>query len=192
MQAYGHLRDYLAQLDPLTAPPRIMLHSYGGSPDMVKSFTALGQQHAQRSRSKTQSQPQGHTGGASEHASEQNYSSKRSHGTGEQGETSSPAVCGSEECGGKVVSIGERMFFSFSAVLCSKSSKKAAERVAAVPDDRILLETDLTEIEGMNERLLEIAEFVAEAKGWTVEHTVEQTWRNFQAFYDWNELDTLS
>lgn len=55
-----------------------------------------------------------------------------------------------------------------------------------MPADRILLETDLSEIEGMNEALLEVAEFVAGAKGWTVERTVEQTWGNFEAFYGWS------
>lgn len=119
VQAYGHLRDYLARLPANEAPPKVMLHSYGGSPDIVKSFTSLP----------------------------------------------------------------HSLYFSFSSVLCAKSPKKAAQRVAAVPDDRLLLETDLSEVDSMNEALIDIAHFVADAKGWSIEHTVEQTWSNFETFF---------
>lgn len=180
VQAYGHLRDCLAQLTPVTAPPRIMLHSYGGSPDMVKSFTSLGQGQKQQHHHPPHASP---CSSYRDHSS-RNTSSLRTAADPYCSAGSQTVESSSEH--GCIGAVGERIYFSFSAVLCSKSPKKASERVSAVPDDRLLLETDLTEVDGMNEGLLEIAVFVAEAKGWSLEHTVQQTWQNFEAFYDWD------
>ncbi|GLC39209.1 hypothetical protein PLESTM_000864100 [Pleodorina starrii] len=41
VQGYGHLQDMLRRLGPEGCPPKIMLHSYGGSVDLIKGFTKL-------------------------------------------------------------------------------------------------------------------------------------------------------
>jgi TatD DNase family protein len=105
-----------------------MLHSYGGSPEMVREFTSIG-------------------GGA--------------HG-----------------------SVGARIFFSFSAALCRRSAAKCAARIRAVPEDRLLLESDLTEVAPMNEAMEDIVRVVGEARGWDAAQTVQQTWENMMEFYD--------
>jgi TatD DNase family protein len=151
VQAYGALRGYLAALLPAAAPTRIMLHSYGGSAEMVSAFTSIGAGPQQRPPEPGADQE---SGGAQ-------------------------AGCG----GGGGDRVGNRIYFSFSWVLCKKSPKKAAARIAAVPADRLLLETDLTETDGMNDALCAIAEFAAAAKGWSVDETVRRTWQNFEAFY---------
>eukprot|EP00892_Ulva_mutabilis_P003913 jgi/Ulvmu1/1894/UM012_0052.1 len=128
VQAYGHLRDHLRSLNPADAPPRIMLHSYGGSPEMVREFTSIG--------------------------------------------------------GGGAGSVGGRIFFSFSAVLCRRSVKKAAARIRAVPAARLLLESDLTEVAPIDAALADIVAVVCAATGEDEEAVVQQAARNFEAFYE--------
>ncbi|KAK3278418.1 hypothetical protein CYMTET_13641 [Cymbomonas tetramitiformis] len=41
VRAYGHLQDLFRKSDPCTLPPRIMLHSFGGNPEVVKGFTRM-------------------------------------------------------------------------------------------------------------------------------------------------------
>lgn len=108
-----------------------MLHSYGGSADLVKGLLAI---HA-------------------------------------------PSACMAE-------SIGRRLFFSFSTAIGDKVRDKMKERIAAVPDDRLLVETDLIDTQRMNEALCDIIEVVAEVKLWSVPETIDRTWANFCAFYD--------
>eukprot|EP00198_Chlamydomonas_reinhardtii_P014418 XP_001703755.1 predicted protein [Chlamydomonas reinhardtii] len=85
VQGYGHLQDMLRRLGPEGCPPKIMLHSYGGSVDLVKGFTRL-------------------PGG-----------------------------------------LGERIYFSFSDVINGRKPGQRAkllQRLAAVPAERLLLESD--------------------------------------------------
>lgn len=121
------MRDYLRALDPAVAPPRIMLHSYGGSPEMVREFTSIG--------------------------------------------------------GGGPGSVGARVFFSFSAVLCRRGAKKAAARVRAVPPARLLLESDLTEVAPIDAALADIVAFVGDAAEREEGEVVRQAAANFEAFY---------
>lgn len=85
---------------------------------------------------------------------------------------------------GASADVGRRIFFSFSSALAQKAPDKARARIAAVPDDRLLIETDMEDMCGMNDALLAIVALVAESKNWSREHTVQQTWQNFRAFYD--------
>jgi Tat protein secretion system quality control protein TatD with DNase activity len=82
------------------------------------------------------------------------------------------------------ISTGSRIFFSFSAVAGRKGLSKTRDRIRAVPDDRLLIETDLKRIQSMNVALADVVQLVAQAKGWTIEHTIRQTWSNFQLFYE--------
>ena len=80
--------------------------------------------------------------------------------------------------------VGSRLYFSFSAALARASLEKAQARMRAVPDDRILIETDLEDMGNMNAALVDILSIVADAKSWSVDETVERTWDSFQRFYD--------
>jgi Tat protein secretion system quality control protein TatD with DNase activity len=112
-------------------PPKVMLHSYGASVEMVPEFAKL---------------PRG----------------KDSIGSADD---------------------DQRVFFSFSAAIVGGSPEKLMARIEAVPDNRILIETDLTAVSPMNGALEEIVHIVAAAKSWTVADTVKQTWANFCSFY---------
>jgi Tat protein secretion system quality control protein TatD with DNase activity len=136
VRAYGLLLDGLKSMPMEKWPPKVMLHSYGGSVELVPAFAALpGGQRAGT-----------HAGG--------------SHGCNDR-----------------------RVFFSFSAAIAGGGSEKAMARMRAVPADRILVETDLTSVEPMNDALEEIVRIIAGARAWTVEHTIKQTWDNFCHFY---------
>lgn len=83
VKGYGHLLDYFTSLSksPDSCPPKVMLHSYGGSVEEI------------------------------------------------------PRFC-------KIPNIGSRFYFSFSHAINHRTPEKLRARVAAVPEDRILLESD--------------------------------------------------
>lgn len=83
VKGYGHLLDFFASLSatPEACPPKVMLHSYGGSVEEIPRFCKLG-------------------------------------------------------------GIGSRFYFSFSHAINHRTPQKLRARVAAVPDDRLLLESD--------------------------------------------------
>ena len=80
--------------------------------------------------------------------------------------------------------VGRRLYFSFSAALAQRTLNKSKTRMRAVPDDRILIETDLESMDEMNGALADVVGIIADAKGWSIDETVEQTWANFLRFYD--------
>ncbi|CAG9461994.1 unnamed protein product [Pedinophyceae sp. YPF-701] len=126
VRSYGRLEQELrvvARRDAASIPPRVMLHSYGGSPEMVRNFVAL---------------PNG---------------------------------------------LGARVYFSFNAVVRNGRAKLLA-RVAAVPDDRVLVESDVTSVAGLAPGLRAAVELVAEAKGWSLPETAERVEANFRSFYE--------
>lgn len=112
------------------APPRIMLHSFQGSPDMVARMVAIG--------------------------------------------------------GGGVGSLGARIFFSVSCG-CSASAGsrvKLLARVRAMPDGRILTESDATSVADMDSALAESVRAIAKAKGWSIQDTTDRVWTNHLAFFE--------
>ncbi|KAI7815934.1 TatD family [Gamsiella multidivaricata] len=102
-------------------PPRLCMHSYGGSIDMLKAFTKL------------------------DHPPE--------------------------------------IFFSFSILINGRlQEKKLRELILAVPEDRLLIESDHHSHTQVDRLLVEMASKVAEIRGWTIEKTVERSARNWQRF----------
>ncbi|KAG0274527.1 hypothetical protein BGZ95_009693 [Linnemannia exigua] len=102
-------------------PPRLCMHSYGGSVDMLKAFTKL------------------------DHPPE--------------------------------------IYFSFSILINGRlQERKLKELIIAVPEDRLLIESDHHSHNYVDQLLVEMVLKVAEIRKWTVEETVEKTARNWQRF----------
>lgn len=81
--------------------------------------------------------------------------------------------------------IPAKIFFSFSSVINFSHAgvEKTEEAVKAVPNDRILIESDLhTAGERMDGYLEEVVRKLCEIKGWSLEEGVKQlasNWKNF-------------
>lgn len=102
-------------------PPRLCMHSYGGSVDMLKAFTKL------------------------DHPPE--------------------------------------IYFSFSILINGRlQERKLKELILAVPEDRLLIESDHHSHNYVDQLLVEMVLKVAEIRNWSVEETVERTARNWHRF----------
>eukprot|EP00775_Hariotina_reticulata_P009067 gene9067-9237_t len=125
VRGYGHLLQLFSALSatPGGCPPKVMLHSYGGSVEEIPKFC-------------------------------------------------------------KLRNIGERFYFSFShAINNVKTPDKLAARIAAVPDDRILVESDQVSPLVIEDGMLHICQVVASVKGWSLQHAEQQLSANFGNFY---------
>ena len=81
-------------------------------------------------------------------------------------------------------SIPATVFFSFSTLVnFSSPSRKATDAIKAVPDDRILAESDLHAAgERMDELMEDVIRRICQIKGWSLESGVKQlasNWRHF-------------
>jgi len=76
------------------------------------------------------------------------------------------------------------IFFSFSQVInFSHGSSKALDAIEVVPDDRILIESDLHRAgERMDGLLADVARTICKVKGWELETGVQQLARNWKHF----------
>lgn len=122
VRAYGHLLQTFLGMKPEECPPKVMMHSYGGSVDDIGKLL-------------------------------------------------------------KVKGVGGRFYFSFSAVINGRQLEKLMDRIRAVPDDRLLVESDEVVVGRMDGAMEEICGVVAEAKGWSRERVAEVTSENFAEFY---------
>jgi TatD DNase family protein len=77
----------------------------------------------------------------------------------------------------KLPSIGSRFFFSFSYLVNSRSPK-CMERILAIPEDRLLLESDVHSTIAVDEAMNQIIDLVSQAKSWTRDYTIERTIQN--------------
>lgn len=78
-----------------------------------------------------------------------------------------------------------RIFFSFSAVINAQRTDplKLAARIRAVPQDRVLLESDEVTPPALDGALARSLALVAAARGWGIEETAQKCRENFDAFY---------
>src|SRR2546423_3146417 len=80
-------------------------------------------------------------------------------------------------------SIPSKIFFSFSLAINARYGQKLLDLISKVPDDRILIESDLHMEGEMRWGVLEeIARIVIHTKGWVVEEGVGQLERNFESY----------
>ncbi|CAD6584732.1 MAG: hypothetical protein CYPHOPRED_002834 [Cyphobasidiales sp. Tagirdzhanova-0007] len=80
----------------------------------------------------------------------------------------------------------KRLYFSFSTTINARLSRLEA-LIRAVPDDRLLLESDYNDVRTSEIRLWEILGIVCDAKGWHKEGAalrLKENWRTFSGYYE--------
>ncbi|KAJ2537508.1 Cut9-interacting protein scn1 [Coemansia sp. RSA 1933] len=123
VRAFGALVDVLKEAEAKGAlPPRIMLHSYSGSPDMLRQALLRGE-------------------------------------------------------------LGKHMYVSFSWFVNGRSEKKSRECMCAVPEDRLLVESDLFDANDAFPALERIIRLVASARGWMLDETCIRLADNSRAYF---------
>lgn len=85
--------------------------------------------------------------------------------------------------------VGRRVYFSFSYVINTRRSDengtgKLESAIAAVPDDRICLESDMNTFHDLDELMMNVCEAIAKVKGWSLEETAQRTFENSKRFFD--------
>ena len=78
---------------------------------------------------------------------------------------------------------GDRFYFGFSSVV-NLQSPKTKQVIASVPDDKLLIESDLVDPTDAEQSLRVMIAFIASSKGWTVEETCRITRENAERFYE--------
>ncbi|KAJ1665216.1 Cut9-interacting protein scn1 [Coemansia sp. RSA 1813] len=123
VRAFGSLVDVLKEAEAQgMLPPRIMLHSYSGSPDMLRQILFKGQ-------------------------------------------------------------LGKHIYISFSWFVNGRNEQKSRECIAAVPEDRLLIESDLHDAKSAFSALEHIIRLVASARGWALEEACCRLAANSRAFF---------
>ena len=79
--------------------------------------------------------------------------------------------------------IAPRIWFSFSATINARS-KKTVDNIKAVPEDRLLIESDVHSGTDISEAMWTVVQLVADARGWSADKTAEQCWQNACAFHE--------
>ncbi|ORX44118.1 Metallo-dependent hydrolase [Hesseltinella vesiculosa] len=78
---------------------------------------------------------------------------------------------------------GTAVYMSFSVTINARLGwPKLSKLIQAVPDDRLLIESDVNSPDGLDKAMAQMAVLVAMAKNWSVEEAVQQTRSNWQAF----------
>ncbi|KAI8898765.1 hypothetical protein BC833DRAFT_588570 [Globomyces pollinis-pini] len=81
----------------------------------------------------------------------------------------------------KLPRVGSRFYFSFSHFVNSRSPKTKSI-ISSLPDNRILIESDVHSISEVDPAMEKIVNLVADAKGWSTEFTIAQTIKNSLEF----------
>jgi Tat protein secretion system quality control protein TatD with DNase activity len=83
----------------------------------------------------------------------------------------------------KVPHLKNRIFFSFSYVI-NMNAPKTSEVIAAVPEDKLMIESDQNTPLYIDSDMLEIVQVVSLAKGWTPDEVAQKTYRNTLRFLE--------
>ncbi|KAI8616501.1 hypothetical protein BC830DRAFT_1080578 [Chytriomyces sp. MP71] len=79
--------------------------------------------------------------------------------------------------------VATRFYFSFSEFVNGRLAfEKLQERLRAVPDDRVLVESDWNDARAVDERVVKAIELVARAKGWSLEDAARRMAANALRF----------
>ncbi|KAJ1720021.1 Cut9-interacting protein scn1 [Coemansia erecta] len=123
VRAFGALVDVLRDgQERGMLPPRIMLHSYSGSADMLRQIFCTGE-------------------------------------------------------------LGKRIYVSFSQFVNGRNVEKSTQCIQAVPEDRILVESDLHDAAAAGEALDSVIELVSQARGWSAGEARERLAANSRQFF---------
>lgn len=82
----------------------------------------------------------------------------------------------------KMKKFGDRFYFGFSSVINLRSPKTRSV-IEAVPDDRLLLESDLCDPTHAEDELRIMLAIIADIKGWTVKEAARRTRENAARFF---------
>ncbi|CAO3666098.1 hypothetical protein G6F70_002922 [Rhizopus microsporus] len=79
---------------------------------------------------------------------------------------------------------GFKIYISFSAVINARllPTEKFIELIKAVPEDRLLIESDLNSPKGLDTCMIEIIKIIAQTRQWSVQKVVQVTQKNWQEF----------
>jgi len=81
----------------------------------------------------------------------------------------------------KIPRVSKKFYFGFSgAINLTNSSKKLDAAILAVPQDRIVMESDRSKYRPGNQRIIG---YIAKLRGWTVEETAQITTENALTFF---------
>jgi len=83
----------------------------------------------------------------------------------------------------KIKHLSKRVYFGFSFAINMRAEKRTRETLAMIPDDKILLETDLDDPRYVDEYIDLIVKVVSEVKGWTIAETIRICNENANRFY---------
>lgn len=123
VRAFGAMAEMLQRaIATHTAPPAIMLHSYSGSPDMLKQIFLKGE-------------------------------------------------------------LGARIYVSFSYFVNRRNTAKSQQCIQAIPEDRILVESDLSDVSDAQEALERVIDMVAQARSWSAAETRSKLAANSRRFF---------
>ena len=102
------------------------------------------------------------------------------------------AYCGSIETARQLMRLPARVYFGIGA-RCARSAK-ALRMVAALPEERLLLESDQHTDDAMAVSILGAAAVVGDSRGWSLARTAEVTTRNARNALDpqgWLDIKTV-
>ena len=80
--------------------------------------------------------------------------------------------------------IGARIYISLSTIIHRRlPEERVHDLMRAIPDDRLLLESDVHDLDLVPQAIHELAQWVSQVRGWSLEETHQKTWENACRFY---------
>ncbi|KAG1474860.1 hypothetical protein G6F56_000084 [Rhizopus delemar] len=79
---------------------------------------------------------------------------------------------------------GFKVYISFSVVINARllPANKLVELIKSVPDDRLLIESDINTPRGLDACMVEIVRIIAETRQWSMEKVIQTTYNNWMEF----------
>jgi TatD DNase family protein len=82
----------------------------------------------------------------------------------------------------RLKTIGSRFYFSYSDIVNGRTLKKTLERIAATPENQLLIESDVHNVVDVPKAMDDVVDLVMKAKSWSREQVLEITTRNSLRF----------